>query len=54
MNKVGRSMSFRVGSKKKATNFKVRRRLAMRSPLFIGGVPEDMESIHKVVNIKLL
>lgn len=51
MSKVGRSMTFKIDMKKKGINFKVRRRLALRTPLYIGGVPEEMESIHKVVSL---
>ncbi|KAF8792889.1 Laminin subunit alpha-1 like protein [Argiope bruennichi] len=47
--KVGRHLSFRVDDKKKPLSLKVRRRLTLRSPLYVGGVPEEMEAIHKVV-----
>nr|XP_042897336.1 laminin subunit alpha-1 isoform X3 [Parasteatoda tepidariorum] len=49
VNKTGRQMVFSVDYKKRGINFKVRRRLALRSPLYVGGVPEDMEPIPKVV-----
>ncbi|GBM16550.1 Laminin subunit alpha-1 [Araneus ventricosus] len=47
--KIGRHLSFRVDDKKKPLTLKVRRRLTLRSPLYVGGVPEEMEAIHKVV-----
>ncbi|XP_054719082.1 laminin subunit alpha-1-like [Uloborus diversus] len=49
--KVSRGLTFYVDSNAKSggLKMKVRRRLALRSPLYVGGVPEDMGDIHKVV-----
>ncbi|GIZ05374.1 putative extracellular matrix glycoprotein laminin subunit beta [Caerostris extrusa] len=49
ISKVGRHLVFRVDSKKKGQTLKVRRRLTLRSPMYVGGAPEEIEAIHKVV-----
>ncbi|GIX95697.1 laminin subunit alpha-1, partial [Caerostris darwini] len=49
ISKIGRHLVFRVDSKKKGQTLKVRRRLTLRSPMYVGGAPEEIEAIHKVV-----
>ncbi|GFV46525.1 laminin subunit alpha-1 [Trichonephila clavipes] len=49
ISKEGRHLLFRVDSKKKGLTMKVRRRVTLRSPMYVGGAPEEMEAIQKVV-----